>query len=333
MRITTNMVMRNYQNNLYGTMGGLESCRKQVETGRRYSSASENPSATARAAILERRSARNSDYQDNVLNVMKWQDTQEDVVMQLGEIATTISKDYSASAMTDTSGETGRASYASSLRQMQNSMVQILNTKYGDAFVMGGNGGSEEAPFSLSEDGTTLLYRGVDVDNPENAKILEALAQETSYVDIGFGLSYENGEIVASSAFDAAMPGIQVVGFGKTQDDTSKNIIVLAGQMAEVLEADTFDREKYEQLWTQFQAGSEQVQDVLTELGAKSQLLENTKTRLEQEETSIQEQYNNEVGIEPAEAITNYSWAMYAYNSALKIGTSIIGPSLLDFIQ
>lgn len=334
MRVTTNMVMRNYQNHLYDTMGGLESSRTQVETQRRFSSSYEDPASAARAAVLERRYARNADYQDNVLNTMKWQDNQEDAVTQINKIATTISKDYSISAMTDTSGAEGRETYAKALREMQNTMVQILNTKYGDSFVLGGNGGTQEAPFSLSEDGKTLLYRGVDVNDPANEAVLKELSDEKAYVDLGFGMSYDaTGKLVSSSAFNYSIPGINVVGYGQTEDGTAKNLIVLAGQMADVLEADSFDREAYEKLWSQFQTGTESLQDTVTEIGTKSQLLTNTQSRLEAEAISIQEQYNNEVGIQSAEAIMNYSWASYAYNSALKVGTSIISPSLLDFID
>lgn len=334
MRVTTNMVMRNYQNHLYDTMGGLESSRTQVETQRRFSSSYEDPASAARASVLERRYARNADYQDNVLNTMKWQDTQEDAVTQINKIATTISKDYSISAITDTSGKDGRETYAKGLRELQNTMVQILNTKYGDSFVLAGNGGSEEAPFSLSQDGKTLLYRGVDVNDPAMSDVLSELSEEKAYVDLGFGMSYDaNGELISTSAFNYSIPGINVVGYGQTEDGTAKNIIVLAGQMAEVLEADNFDREAYEKLWSQFQESATGVRDTVTAIGTKTELLTNTQSRLEAEEISIQEQYNNEVGIDSAKAIMNYSWASYAYNSALKVGTSIITPSLLDFID
>ena len=334
MRITTNMIMRNYQNNLYSTLGGLDSSRKQVETGMRISNAYEDPSAAARAAILERRYARNSEYLTNIENTQDWLTEQENVVYEIGKLASTVADNYSVAAVTDTAGDIGRETYAEGLRNIQKSMVQTLNTKYSNSFVMGGNGGTQEAPFELSEDGKTLLYRGVDVNDPANQAILDELAQETSYVDVGFGLEFDAaGNIVSSSAFDAALPGINVVGYGQTDDGTSKNLILLAGQMAEVLEADEFDRDAYSKLWDQFRESSTPAQDTLTELGTKSELLETTQSRLKNEKINIQAQYNNEVGIEPAEAITNMAWAQYAYSSALKQWTNNISPSLLDFLS
>ena len=333
MRITTNMIMRNYQNNLYSTMGGLDTSRKQVETGQRITSAYEDPSSAARAAVLDRRYARNTDYLNNVESSKSWLEEQESVIYQISNIADKISKDYSVSAVTDTAGSTGRDTYAEQLKNLQNTMVQFLNTKYGDSFILGGNVGTDTAPFELTEDGK-LLYRGVDVDDPANAGVLEQLSNETSYVDIGFGLSFDDDDkIISSTALNTSLPGINALGYGQTDDGTSKNLIVLAGQMAELLKADEFDSEEYGKLWDQFQEGTDQLKDTLTELGTKTQMLDTTKTRLENEAVSIQEQYSAEIGIEPAEAITNYSWAMYAYTSALKIGTSIIGPSLLDFIS
>ena len=337
MRITTNMVRRNYQNNLYKTMGGLDISRKQVETGQRISSAYEDPSSAARAAVLDRRYARNQDYLDNIESAESWLEEQESVVYQISNIADNISKNYSVAAMNDTTGTTGRDTYAEQLRNLQNTMVQFLNTKYGDSFIMGGNAGTEQAPFELTDDGR-LLYRGVDVDDPANAATLEQLSKETSYVDIGFGLSFNgdldnpNSQVISSTAVNTALPGINAVGYGQT-DGMSNNLIVLAGQMADVLAADEFDAEAYSELWDQFQDGADSIKDTLTELGTKTNMLDTTKTRLEEEAVSLQEQYSAEIGIEPAEAITNYSWAMYAYTSALKIGTGIIGPSLLDFLS
>ena len=43
MRITTNMLRRNYTNNLMENIGGLEKARQQVETGRRFQWSYEDP--------------------------------------------------------------------------------------------------------------------------------------------------------------------------------------------------------------------------------------------------------------------------------------------------
>ncbi len=331
MRITTNMVMRNYNKNLSRTVGGLESARKQLQSGRRFSQSYEDPTAAAKGAVLDRRYARNGDYLGAVENTQKWQDTQESVLLELNEVVRNIDRDYSTTVMNDPEGKVGRDAYAANLRELQRSMINTLNVKYSDVFVMAGNDGLN-APFTF-EDGV-VKYRGLDVDDPANQEALDKMAKESSYIDLGFGLSFDDkGEVISSSAFDSALPGINIVGYGKTDGKYSNNLIVLAGQMAEVLEADEFDSEAYSELWEHFRERGETVSDQFAKLGAKTQLLEATKERLTKEKDNIYEQYKSTIGIEEEEAITNYSWAQYAYNVALKIGTSIIGPSLLDFMN
>jgi len=471
MRITTNMVMRNYQNHLERTIGGLESSRKQVSSGRRFAWSYEDPSAAAKGAILDRRYARNADYLDATKESQKWLDTQEDVLNQINRIVQKIDEYDSTSAMDDPKGQVGRTAYAAELREYQNSMINSLNVKYGDAFVMAGNDG-KNAPFKI-EDGK-VYYRNINVDcqkpvaakysvevgsenfkngdtitmagstianppgsltvnvvadddatangttiiteseanNPqklteilvknmednkdpnseytiaaEGNKIvytakkegaigsdgpvaeptltlsttstdgtvsagalqtvrqgydadqdyetLQKYAKEAAYVDLGFGLVFDDvtGEVVSSSAFDTALPGIKAMGYGKDDDGLSNNLIVLTGQLAELLEADEFDREAYGEIWTKLHNQYQKFANEFTTLGAKSQQLEATLTRLTNEKDNIYEQYKDTVGIQEEEAITNYSWAQYAYNVALKIGTSIISPSLLDFMN
>ncbi len=344
-RITTNMIRRNYQNNLTSTMGGLESSRNQVETGRRFQYSYEDPTASAKAAILEKRYARVQDYISNAENAQSWQNTQEDAAMAISNYATTISKKYSVEAVNGTNGSLSiRETYATSIQQLQESMVAALNSRYGETFVLAGNKG-KDAPFELTDkdaDGNqlpykVLTYQGKYVDD------MAALPDEHSYIDLGFGMTVgDDGNIVASSAFDMALPGTKLVGYGKADyeaedgtvyADMSNNLVNLAGEMAKVLSEENFDEEKYKALWSRFEEGASELLNNVSAIGTKSQLLTSTIDRLENEKLNIETQFDSTVNIEPAEAIMNYSWADYAYNSALKVGTSIISPSLLDFIK
>ncbi len=333
MRITTSMIMRNYRSNLNNTMVDQERVRKQVETGRRFSAAYEDPASAAKGAILEQRYARNTDYLNAAKNAQTWLDSQEDVLNQLNTISVKVREDYAPSALTDTSGEAGRKAYASTLRELQKSMIHTLNTKYGDAYVMAGSDG-KNPPFELKDDGT-VLYRGVDVTkgDPKNANRLKNLANDHTYIDLGFGMSFDaNGVVSSSSAFDTALPGIAAVGYGE-EDGISNNIIALIGKMADTLEADTFNAGEFEKYWTRLSDKSDDLQDQFTKIGAKGQLLTATTTKLENEKENIEIQYKDAMGVEAAKAITDYSYAQYVYNAALKVGTSILSPSLLDFMK
>lgn len=326
MRITTNMIMRNYQNSLSRNISGLSEARNAVLSGRKFSKASEDPSAALTASSLERKYLRNKSYLTTLTEVQSRQDAQEDAVMQLNKICQTIDRDYSVSAMSGSNANKDiRSTYATAMRELQGSMISSLNAQYGDEFVFAGKAGME-APFKLDEDGN-FTYRGINVETGD-PDALKKLAGESTYVDLGFGLSFDaGGDVVSSSAFDTAMPGINVVGYG------DKNLITTIGKMADLLEADTFDKEAYSELWMDFRSGSSQLTDVSTKLGTKSTLLESTKTRLTDLDLSISEQIDSIVNVDPAEAIMNFSWANYTYTTALKVGTNIFSASLLDFMK
>lgn len=142
-----------------------------------------------------------------------------------------------------------------------------------------------------------------------------------------------NGTIDPSSAFDTSLPGINVVGFGHTENGTTKNMILLAGEIADSLEKEPFDQAEFENLLNTFDAGRNTVLEQVTTLGTKSQFLTSTKDRLETDKLNLSTQLDSVVNIDMADAITQYSWAQYAYNAALKVGTNILSPSFIDFMK
>ncbi len=333
MRITTNMVRRNYQSSLNSSLTALDQARNQVETGRRFTSSHEDPIAAAKGTILENRYARNNDYLNSTKEMLKWQDSQEDALTQINDISKEVYNKYSVEALNDTN-DAGREAYAATFRALQESMVHSLNIKYGDAYVLAGQDG-DNAPFVIEDDGT-VTYRGIDVNStdPADQAVLAELAEESTYVDLGYGLTFDAaGEIIPSSAFDSSVPGISAVGFGHNADGVSQNMVVLLGQMADELEKDPFDRDTYVGMWESFGAQADVVRNEISIIGTKSALLTATESRLEGEEINIIEQFDDAVNIEASEAIMNFSYADYVYNAALKVGMNVLTPSLLDFMQ
>ncbi len=110
-------------------------------------------------------------------------------------------------------------------------------------------------------------------------------------------------------------------------------MVLLAGQIADTLEKEPFDQAELEKLLNAFDDGRNNVLEQVTTLGTKSQFLTATKDRLETDKLNLSTQLDNVVNIDMADAITQYSWAQYAYNAALKVGTSILSPSFIDFMK
>lgn len=337
MRITTNAILRNYKSNLATSLSNLDVARNKVMTGRQFATASQDPASALRAATLERRYLRNQDYLNTVENAQSFQDSQEDAAMQISNIALNLSKRYGLESLNATNGsmET-RQTYADAWRGAQESMLLSLNASYEGRYVFAGADGANP-PFKLETDNNgnqILTYRGVDVNDPANQAILDELSKETVFVDMGFGLNIDNQNVVdPSSAFNTSLPGLNVIGYGTDANNNPKNMILLAGKIADTLEEPTLDRDKLKELLDAFDNGRNNVLTQVTTLGTKTEFLTTTKDRLEASEFSLATQYDKVVNVDMAGAISDFSWAQYAYNAALKVGTNILSPSFIDFMK
>ena len=335
MRITTSALIRNYKSNLNKSIGNLNTARTKVMTQRKFTKGFEDPTGAVRESALNWKYAKNQDYIDAIDDAQSFQNAQEDAISQINTQARYLSKQYGLEAMSGTNWTWDvRKTYAQAFRQAQESMTMSMNATYGDKFVFGGADGGH-TPFELTEVNgqKVLLYRGLDVDHPDAQDGLSKMANEQVFVDLGFGLTMEGNNVVNSSAFNTALPGINVVGYGTDDNGNSKNLISLAGQIADVLEQEDFDTEKYKELLNAFDGARGLLADNLTTIGTRTNFLENTKDRLEDQQINLTEQYDNVVNVDMAEAITEFSWAQYAYNAALKIGTNILSPSFIDFMS
>ncbi len=342
MRITTNAILRNYNKNLSTSMKNLDNMRSRVMTGRKYMSTAEDPSSALRATSLERKYAKNNDYLDTVDDIQSHQNAQEDSAMQISKIALVLAKQYGIEGMNGTNhtAET-RKTYADAWRGAQQSILLSLNATYGDEYVFGGSD-AKNIPFTLEEDakGNQILkYRGVDVTNGDPAA-LEELSKDTHFIDLGFGLDVENGTppntqhaIDPATAFNTSLPGINMVGYGKDAEGYSKNMVILAGQVADVLEKEPFSYEEYKKLVTKFEDGRNDLLSEVTILGTQTEFLTTTKDRLENNKIQIAEDYDHVVNVDMAEAIMDFSWAQYVYNASLKVGNNILTPSFIDFMN
>lgn len=328
-------------------MKNLDTMRSRVMTQRKYMSTAEDPSSALRATSLERKYAKNNDYLDTVEDIQSHQNAQEDSAMQISNIALVLAKQYGIEGMNGTnhSKET-RQTYADAWRGAQQSMLLSLNATYGDEYVFGGSD-AKNVPFTLTDEADpkdptktiqVLRYRGVDVSNPANQAVLDELSKDSHFVDLGFGLDVADGappkqyEIDPATAFNTSLPGINLVGYG-TDGNDPKNMVVLAGMVADVLEAEDFDYDRYKELVGKFEDGRNDLLSQVTILGTQTEFLTTTKERLENNKIQIAEDYDNVVNVDMAEAIMDFSWAQYVYNASLKVGNNILTPSFIDFMN
>jgi flagellar hook-associated protein 3 FlgL len=220
----------------------------------------------------------------------------------------------------------GRNTLGEELNQLADSIIQSMNTRYGDDFLFSGTDGLN-VPFTWSDDGTQLLYRGVNVsalsadqvtalqqagvtvtEDGSDYEKLTALAAETNYVDVGLGLQLDDsGKTISSSAFNDSLNGINYLGSGTD--------------------------EEFNRLINKLEDASSNMKINLTQLDTKAAFLERNSATLETTADTLNNQFLDIEQCELADAITSYSWAQYCYNAALKVGNSILSQSLIDYMD
>lgn len=330
MRITTNQVLSNYQTNLSKTTNELDTARNRVLTKRNFMKTSEDPASAAVAYKLRKEYIETGDHIDNVKDATSQFDAVESSAMEMS----TIAKKANALILEGISGNTSiesRKTIATSLRQMQESIVMSANSKLGESFLFGGQT-TDSTPFELVDG--KLQYYGLDVSSTDPAvqTKLKEMSNAAVYVDLGFGLSFTSGKIDTNSAFNVAISGLNALGFGQS-DGKDQNLVNILGNIADELEKDPTDSEKLDGLSKQFTESSSKLADFITSIGTKSNFLELTQTRLKDNQFTLNEKIVSVENVDLAAAITDYSWAQYAYNSALKVGNSILSQSFIDFMN
>lgn len=341
MRVTTNSMVRNYNSSLSSTLNSLNVSRSRLETRRKFTKAYEDPAAASKAAALTKKYLDIEDNISTVENAIGRQDSADSAIQQIVSMVGKAAKDEGMKAVTDSTSPEAKKTYATSLRQMQESLLQMANAKYSDSYLFAGADG-DNAPFALNDDGK-VTFRGLLVSDPANAAKLKEMANEKVYIDVGLGLQYNtnvsNGaksyeDINGATAYDMAFSGLSLFGFDTTGNPPlPNNAIELVGQMADALEAPSFDKDHFNQLSDQLMKCHSNMSDYNSKVGVKKQFLDTTLERLKTDKLNIYTQLDSVANIEPTQAIMDYSYSQYAYNMVLKVGNSLLTNSFIDFMK
>ncbi len=218
MRITTSMMIRNYQTNLTTTTETKMNYQNKVLTQRNFTSVKEDPSAAAKASNLTRQYLKNEDYMEMAKDLQSKLDSQEDSVYQVVKYAEELFAKLGKESLNGTNLEQ-RETYANTVVSIRDSIIQSLNATYSNTYIMGGANGTEP-PFSLDQTTGKLMYNyqgnAIEVGDTANTADLKKYRDEHLYMDIGLGLEFGNtaatsNEIISSTAFDIAFSGLSAI--------------------------------------------------------------------------------------------------------------------------
>lgn len=364
LRISSAGVLRSYRTGLTRSYAQLAAATQTATDFLAFRNFGTNPAAASKSFQLIRSYGKTQNYIDNSESVSKRLSSAWESAMSLSDSADKIDGTI-GEAMNGDQDLASRKLQVSTIRGEMEAMVQNLNTKHVDTFVFAGvNGG--EAPFTLDEN-YNLYYRGVNVDTglgkdgtpvvtiigdppptdpadfPEyGKKVLNALANEKVYVDVGLGMKNNDGtsgsfassnDINSASAVNVSMPGIQLIGYGKDADENPLNAISQLREICKELLQDPIDVDKISDMRNQFHDTCNVIREGISQLDTRVAFAKSNQETLTKTSDSLYEQISDLTTVDPAQAYMDLSYAKTYYNSTLKIGNGILGQSFIDYMN
>lgn len=173
---------------------------------------------------------------------------------------------------------------------------------------------------------------------------LDYMSNEKYFVDIGLGMQENDatGKLIESSAFNAALQGINFLGYGLDDDGDPKNVVSLLKQMANIcLESaesgeeweGSFNWDEFDRLSSKLEISIDKLDVEYVQLSAGTQKLNNNAKLLESDAYNLAEQISGIEDVNMADAISAFLYAQYCYSAALKAGSTILSPSLMDYLS
>lgn len=209
-----------------------------------------------------------------------------------------------------------------------------------------------------------LHYRGVPVDSNDPADVEKMeyfLKGESKYIDVGLGHKEADGEVVSSTVFDSSLQGIYFTGgYGTkngvkveienadgtketmTVDNIPKNVISVVNEMGQILQRcrkddgawdSKEDQFRFKALVDEFEDGCSAFRERWTEMDTQSGFLRDNSELLTDTADSLKQQYMELEDADPAAAISDFMFARYCYDAALKVGNSVLSQSLMDYMN
>ena len=326
MRIIENALSQTYLKNLQRNMSDLSASNLKLSSGRNFNHVSEDTGSAARAFVVRDQLSKNQEYVNPVQNASGELDTADDSIMTVSSILKTVYERVTI-ANGGTKSQEDLNAIAEELNGLKNEILQTMNARYGDKFLFAGSN-NNEPPFTVDEDGK-LLFNGVLVDDA--AASTDFNENKVVYLDIGFGMTSEPGGINAQTGIKISISGVDALGYGKDETGEPNNIYSIISQIQEQLRAG--DLEGSGNSLNHLKKSEEKLSACIAEIGTRQSTLDRAKDRLDAEAINLQSRQNDleAVSLE-RESINNKSYEM-AWMVTLQLGSSIIPPSIFDFMS
>ena len=303
MRLTNNMVIRNFVRNVGITAGNVNKYQTQIQTGKSFQYASDAPVSAAKSIRYKSKIAQLEQNEKNIEDANELMKVTESALNSYNDILQRISE-LAVDAANGTRGDEERDAIAAEINQLKSEIVSIANTKYNGRYIFSG---FETEKTLLNDDGTYNM----DV-------ITTGLGKEAINYSIGFGSSIQVNTL-----------GPDVFG-GEGEEGEKAGVINNIDNLINAMK--NGDSPEIRKAGAALEDDLQICLDSLADIGAKMNRLELTKNRVANSLTNITESLSLNEDADYAEAATNLANSKTIYEAALAAGAKTLSISLMDYI-
>lgn len=156
MRITTRMMVTEFNRTLNNNLGRLSNMERQASTGKTISKPSDDPVGVVSSLRLRTRLTETAKYSDNIDTSISWMDTSDGVMTNIDDVLQR-ARELAVSGSNGTQSAESKKAIASEVQQLLEHLQTLANSSYSDKYIFGGTNYTEE---TFSE----RIWQGNDSD-------------------------------------------------------------------------------------------------------------------------------------------------------------------------
>jgi flagellar hook-associated protein 3 FlgL len=302
MRITQGMTNRQVLHDLGATKARLAQEQREISSGKRITRPSDDPFGAGRTLQLAGELEGYKQFKSNVDDGTGWVTATETALGQITNIVQR-ARELLVQGGNDSNGQVAREGIAAEIEALTESVKQEANVTYDDRYIFSGTA-TETRPYEL---GANDEYSGD-----------EGAIERT----IGTGVQLQVNVNIQSVLGEGA--GAEDDKLLDVMRDIAADLRAGTPESAEALRGTDLER---------LSDNLDELTRVRAVVGATTNRLQTAGTRLEQLQEASLNQLSQVWNVDMAEALLNYGTEQTAYETALRAGSTLIQPSLMDFLN
>jgi flagellar hook-associated protein 3 FlgL len=302
MRVTQNMLNRQFLANLGANNQRLSKYQEMMATGKKLNKPSDDPVGVGYAMRYQSQISRNDQYRDNVKDGTSQLDFVDSTISQVNEIMKR-ARQLAVQGATETNSVESRQAIASEIQQLYEQLTTTGNTQLNGRYIFNG----------LTSDLKPYTDANAMYGTTDSGQINYSMS-EGVVIQVNVSGNELFGDPVAAGAEATSDNAFAIL---KTlKDDLVSNNS--AGLKA------TLDK---------FDSRQKKMMETWADVGARSNRLEVLDNRLTDLDLNLNDLLSKTEDADIPETITNLKMAEAVQRASLETGSRILSPSLVDFLR